>query len=710
MELKRGGFTIPGQSDYEQLTLELAERWGADVVRDSDGTDLSQEILDAGFDVYSTICIIRDHNEWAKANPGHLQQSFLMSDPVIAIKETLDIDILDGFFREQFQVNETEESLSYWQVFNRTTGEEVRRDLWRYENGIVSLQDVTPFHSYTVNFMAWRIWEEISMYNHTTNDWGDREHLVPLDPIYPAVQAYMLDWLRNWCEAHPQTNVVRFTSFFYNFVWIWGESKRHRNRFTDWASYDFTVSPEALNRFRDEYGYSLTSEDFINGGKLQVTHMPATKQKLDWMQFIQDFVYRFSKELIDLVHDYGKKAYVFYDDSWVGVEPYGKHFPDYGLDGLIKCVFSGFEVRLCAEAPGNMTREIRLHPYLFPTGLGGQPTFAPGGNPTRDANLYWRSIRRALLRKPVDRIGLGGYLSLTNDFPDFVDCIEQIADEFRLIRDLHQASPVETSSRRVAVVHSWGSLRSWTLSGHFHESDKQALIHVIEALAGLPYLVEFLSFEDVLAGRLEDVDVLINAGFGGSAWSGGEAWGNPDLVAAVTRWVYEGGMLIGVDEPSALGGGGQYFRLANVFGVDLDTGAKVSHGRIDFDCNVSYPFSVRPVGLETKPNLYLTSEETKVLQAEDGHIQLTKHSFGSGEAWYLSNFVYCNENAAFLGDLLGGGIGNDDASDNVHVVTARFGDTLLVVNQTDEIQTCRIKSVGDHLIELEPNAMLSLQI
>ena len=36
-----GGFTLPGESGQEKLTLELAKKWGADVIRDSDGTQLS---------------------------------------------------------------------------------------------------------------------------------------------------------------------------------------------------------------------------------------------------------------------------------------------------------------------------------------------------------------------------------------------------------------------------------------------------------------------------------------------------------------------------------------------------------------------------------------------------------------------------------------------------------------------------------------------
>ena len=82
----KGSFTLPGESGYEKLTLELADKWGADVIRDSDGTALSDEILNAGYGIYSTICIIRDHNEWAKQNPDKLQQTFLITQPKVAVE------------------------------------------------------------------------------------------------------------------------------------------------------------------------------------------------------------------------------------------------------------------------------------------------------------------------------------------------------------------------------------------------------------------------------------------------------------------------------------------------------------------------------------------------------------------------------------------------------------------------------------------------
>ncbi|MBR6359907.1 MAG: D-galactosyl-beta-1-4-L-rhamnose phosphorylase, partial [Lachnospiraceae bacterium] len=459
--MQKGSFTLPGEAGYEKLTLELAEKWGADVIRDSDGTKLSDEITQSGYGIYSTICIIREHNEWAKKNPDKLQQTFLCTEPAVAVSSSITIGLMDGFFKDQFRINSSERAMKYWQVFDRTTGVLVARENWEFDSasGSVTVKNITPWHKYTVSFLAYRIWEEISMYNHTTNNWN-KEHLMQIDPIWPETREYLYNWLKDWCESHPSTTVVRFTSMFYNFVWIWGASERNRNLYSDWASYDFTVSDLALDEFAKESGYFLTAEDFINNGKLHVTHVPGNKAKADWMEFVNRHVVDFGKKLVDLVHEYGKKAYVFYDDSWVGVEPYKKEFERFGFDGIIKCVFSGFEVRLCAGVKAE-THELRLHPYLFPVGLGGLPTFMEGGNPTRDAAEYWVNVRRALLRAKIDRIGLGGYLHLVEPFPDFVEYIAKISDEFRTLKELHNSGKPYSIDTKVAVLHSWGSLRSW---------------------------------------------------------------------------------------------------------------------------------------------------------------------------------------------------------------------------------------------------------
>lgn len=697
IEKLTGGFTLPGEAGYEELTLQLAKKWGADVIRDSDGTQLSEEITNSGYGIYSTICIIRDHNAWAKEHPQYLQQSFLMTQPVMAVEDSLSVHLMKDFFEEQFKVNDSADSMRYWEVYDRTTEEKLAAKNWSYDanSGDVTIHGAIPFHHYTVSFLAYRIWEEISMYNHVTNNW-DKEHLMPVDPRSSEAQDYMYGWLKNWCDTHPDTTVVRFTSMFYNFVWIWGSSERNRNLFTDWGSYDFTVSPQALDEFEKQYGYALCAEDFVNQGKLHVTHMPAEKKQRDYMDFTNQFVIKYGKKLVDLVHEYGKKAYVFYDDSWVGVEPYGERFGQFGFDGLIKCVFSGYEARLCAGAKVE-THELRLHPYLFPVGLGGAPTFAEGGDPTRDAKEYWNHVRRALLREPVDRLGLGGYLHLVEDYPDFCDYIEELMDEFRTIKSMHGGG-VYTLPVNVAVLHSWGSLRSWTLSGHFHETYMHDLIHINESLAGLPVHVKFISFEDVENGALADVDVVINAGAAGTAWSGGAAWKNASLVAKLQAWVFGGGCLIGVGEPSATEGFADYFRMAQVLGVDEDTGAKVCHGRWQFDVDEELAGQLIPAGavIPKKDGIFLTDGEAQVLAAEDGIPTAVVHAFGKGKGIYLAGYRYNNANTRMLLQLLmyAKGLSADQnyLTDSAETECAYYPNSkkLVVINNSDCVQTTTV--------------------
>ena len=650
METKlRDAFTLPGEAGYERLTLELAEKWGADVIRDSDGTKLSPEITAAGYRIYSTICLIREHNAFAQEHPDAQQQTFLSSDPVTAETDTVRIQPMKGYFKEQFRINDSRDAMSFWQVYDRTENREVPREQWTWADGTVTVTGCTPWHRYTVSFLCWRIWEEINMYNHTTNHW-DSEHLMQLDPRHPAAWEYLQRWLEDWCGRNPQTSVVRLTSLFYNFVWIFGSDMRRRTRFVDWASYDFTVSPAALQAFRQEYGYPLTAEDFIHQGRLQATHRPPTQHKRDYMDFIQRFVAAKAKALVEIIHRNGKQAYVFYDDSWVGMEPDGPYFASIGFDGLIKCVFSGFECRLCAGAEVPV-HELRFHPYLFPVGLGGLPTFSEGGYPERDAESYWMHVRRALARQCVDRIGLGGYLHLTEGFPAFTECIARMADEFRSLRALHMEGGPAVLPIRVAVVHGWGKLRSWTLSGHFHETEGNILIHLNEALSGLPVHVKFISFEDVKNGALRDADVMISAGRAGDVWSGGDAWKDPALTAEVTRFVYEGGSLIGAGEPSAVSGGDTCLALAHVLGVDTDDGSYACHMPWEFEISGA-PFPVWDAALAVRRGVRLTDPETKVLRAAEGFPQLTLHAFGRGQAAYLSGFVYSPEAARMLLELL----------------------------------------------------------
>lgn len=705
-DLVRDSFTLPGESGYEELTLRLAKKWGADVIRDSDGTQLSDEIINSGYGIYSTICLIRSVNGWAKQNMDKLQQNFLMSNPVMAESDVVEIDPIKGYFTQQFMVNTFDDAKEFWQVFDRTSGEEVALDDWDFnkETGIVTIKNAKKYHNYTVNFLAVRLWEEISMYNHITNDWGDKEHLMAVEPRCPETQEEILRWLEEWCISHPATTVVRFTSMFYNFAWFWSDDSKKRDVLSDWGSYDFTANPIALRAFEAEKGYKMTSEDFINNGKYNQTQNAPTKKYREWMDFVNRFVIDFGKKCIDMVHKYGKKAYVFYDDSWIGVEPNGERFEEFGFDGLIKCVFSGFEARLCANAKVDK-HELRLHPYLFPTGLSGEPTFAPGGNPKLDAQKFWQNVRRALLRTPVDRIGMGGYLHLVEPFPDFCDYIEKVTDEFRLLKSFHEAGAPYVIPGKVMILTSWGSLRAWTCSGHLHEHPEVDLINIIESLSGLPFDVEFKSFEDIKKeGIGEDVKVIINAGVLNSAWSGGDNWKDAELTAILTEWVANGGGFIGVNEPSATDFSTQFFQMSHVLGVDKDLGTKKCLGKYNYDVKADHFITAQneTVDLPHCDGVFVLDGSVDVLaNAANGAPALTAHNFKKGRGVYMSGYRFNLENTRLLmRAILYAAQSEADMDiyvcDNPLTECAYYpgSDKLVIINNTGDAQKTKVNTAN----------------
>jgi beta-D-galactosyl-(1->4)-L-rhamnose phosphorylase len=652
--LTTGGFTLPGEAGHEDLTLELAKTWGADVIRDSDGTQLSDAITSSGYEIYSTLCLVRTDNKWAKAHPDKLQQCCVMSQPVVAEEQELKVDPLRGYFKEQLRVNSDDDPKEWWQVFDRTTGQEVPGDSWVYDPKAqtVTIRGTQKWHTYTVNFFCYRIWEEISMYNHVTNNWGDREHLMPIEPMHPEVQEQILGYLEKWLKARPNTSVVRLTSMFYNFWWFWGDPKVQRFIVNDWGSYEFSVNPYAIRKFEAQYGYRPKSEDFINAGLYNNSYKVPSKLYRDWMDFINAFVVDFGRRCIERVHANGKQAFVFYNDHWIGLEPWGVRFKDFGFDGIIDGIFSGFETRKVSGTPHVKVRELRMHPYLFPTGVNGAPSFLPGGNPTLECKTYWIDIRRALLREPVDRIGFGGYLHLVKNHPDFIEYITRLGHEFRLLRSLHENDVPYTTDVKVALLTAWGHQRAWGCCGHFNRGNFYN--EVMETVSGLPLHVGFISFEDILAkGIPRDVSVIINAGAVNDAWSGGEYWANARIIEALFEFVHKGGGFIGVGEPSALRHSSQYFQLAQLLGVDREIGLTRAFNRLDFTLPDESHFILRdvaqPLDFGTDiSNIYILNSETTVLASRGKSPMVTTKSFGRGRGVYLSGHKYNCDNVRLL--------------------------------------------------------------
>lgn len=649
MSKTKGRVTLPSESHFLKETREMLDRWGADALRDSDGTKLDDEIKSLDAKIYTTYFVARGHNEFAEKHMDECQQMLLMSKHNLALDTTVTIDFLDGYFREQVQADYVHDPKKWWEVIDRTTQEIVPADSWSVDTDrhLVTVTDAVPFHEYTVSFFVYAIWDPTQMYNHITNNWGDKPHDIPFDVRQPASGVFARDYLKQWLADNPDTDVVRFTTFFYHFTLVFNADAKEK--FVDWFGYGATVSIRALEEFEQEYGYALRPENIVDNGYYNTTFRVPTKAYRDYMEFIQKFVAGKAKELVDLVHDAGREAMMFLGDNWIGTEPYGPYFESIGLDAVVGSVGGGATLRLISDIPGVKYTEGRFLPYFFPD------TFYEGNDPCVEAIDNWLSARRALMRNPVDRIGYGGYLSLAYKFPKFVDYIEKVTDEFRLIYD-NVKGKKPYCGLKVAILNSWGGLRSWQSYMVAHAlwyKQTYSYFGILESLSGAAVDVVFMSFDDIRNNGIpKDIDVIINAGDAGTAFSGGEEWLDEKLITTVRRWIHEGGGFVGVGDPSAVHRGGRFFQLADVLGVDKELGFTLSTDKYFKDALDTHFITEDRTGCfdfgESRHDIYALSASTEIIEYSDNEVHLAANAYGSGRGVYIAGLPYSYENTRLL--------------------------------------------------------------
>ncbi len=643
-----GKVTLPSETNFFEETKEVLARFKADAIRDSDGTKLSDELKELDAKIYTTYFVARGHNDFIEQNMEECIQIFLMSERTIATDNTCYIKFLNGYFDQQIKPDYDHDMKKYWQVHNRTTNEVVTDWEVDKENDVVIIHNAQPYHEYTVNFLAYMIWDATQMYNHITNDWKDKPHEIPFDVRKPKARKFVFEYLEKWLKENPHTDVVRFTTFFYHFTLVF--NNLGKEKFVDWFGYGAGVSIELINGFKEETGIELVAEDFVDEGFYNSTFRVPSENYKKFMDYQQRFVAEVAKGLVDLVHESGKEAMMFLGDNWIGTEPYGEYFPSIGLDAVVGSVGGGATLRLISEIPGVKYTEGRYLPYFFPD------TFYEGNEQAAidEAIENWRTSRRALMRKPLDRIGYGGYLSLAYKFEGFMSYVEKVCEEFREISDIIGKSK-PYCGLKVAILNSWGKVRSWQTHMVAHAlwyKQIYSYLGILESLSGMNVDVVFINFDDIKNGVDPSVDVIINAGDENTAFSGGKNWDNPQTVATLRKWVAEGHGLIGVGDPSAFLKGGNYFQLAQVFGVERELGFSLSTDKYFHTITKEHFITkdnVEPMDFgESKQNVYALNENVEILSYENKEIQLSAHQYGKGRAVYMSGAPFSEQNARIL--------------------------------------------------------------
>ena len=645
----RGRVTIPTDVDVVPETLEILKRWGADAIRDCDGTDFPEALKDVDAKVYATYYTTRKDNAWAKANPDEVQQCYIMTGFYTATGDALSIPLMKGISDELMMVNTRDDIRRWWEVVDRTAGTVVDPDQWHYdaESGCVVISHPESYHDYTVSFLAYLIWDPVHMYNAVTNDWKNFEHQITFDVRQPKTHKFTMERLRKFIADHPYVNVIRYTTFFHQFTLMFDELKREK--YVDWYGYSASVSPYILEQFEKEVGYKFRPEYIIDQGYYNNQYRIPSREFKDFQAFQRREVAKLAKEMVDITHELGKEAMMFLGDHWIGTEPFMDEFKTIGLDAVVGSVGNGSTLRLISDIPGVKYTEGRFLPYFFPD------TFHEGGDPVGEAKENWVTARRTIPRKPIDRIGYGGYLKLACQFPDFIDYVESVCNEFReLYENIKGTTPY--CCKTVAVLNCWGKMRAWGCHMVHHalyQKQNYSYAGVIEALSGAPYHVKFLSFDDIKADPqvLDGVDVLLNIGDGDTAHTGGYLWEDPAITAAIRGFIHRGGGFIGVGEPSGHQYQGRYFQLAGALGVEKETGFTLNYDKYNWDEHPDHFIladCTKPVDFgEGKKSIYALPG-TEILVQREKEVQMAVHDFGSGRCVYISGLPYSFENTRIL--------------------------------------------------------------
>ena len=718
MNKSKGLVTIPTDVDVVSGTLELMERWGADALRDCDGTDFPQELRDVDAKIYSTYYTTRKDNDWARQNPDEIQQMYLMTPFYTASGTSLSIHLMKGLYPDMLTPNTRDDIKRWWEVVDRTTGKVVSPTHWSYceETGDVTIETV-PFHEYTVSFLANIMWDPVHMYNAVTNSWKGVEHQITFDVRQPKTHAFTMKRLRKFIEEHPYVNVLRFTTFFHQFTLVFDELAREK--YVDWYGYSASVSPYILQQFEEEVGYPFRPEYIIDQGYYNNQYRIPSKEYQDFQAFQRREVAKIVREMVDITHEYGKEAMMFLGDHWIGTEPFMEEFQTLGLDAVVGSVGNGSTLRLISDIPGVKYTEGRLLPYFFPD------VFCEGGDPVKEAKYNWVTARRAILRKPIDRIGYGGYLKLAMQFPDFLDYVEQVCNEFR---ELYQnvKGTVPYCFKKVAVLNCWGKMRAWGCHMVHHalyQKQNYSYAGVIEALSGAPFDVVFLSFQDLLDNPdiLKDIDVIINVGDADTAHTGGEWWIHPQIQEMIRRFVYEGGGIIGVGEPSGHQYQGHFFQLANVFGVEEEHGFTLGYDKYNWEEHSHFILEDVTGDVdfgEGKKNIYAL-EHAEILVQRDKEVQMAVNTFGKGRAVYISGLPYSFENSRILHRAILWSSSDEEAllrwfSTNYNVDVHAYPENgkYCVVNNTDDVQETTIYRGDGSSFEktMQPNEIIWYEI
>jgi len=483
--------------------------------------------------------------DWLKEHPEDSQYGYWVTPPVQAEGDSVVIPLRPTRWGHE-HITMRFDPRQHWLVLDQTAGRVVPPDQWAVdaEGQSVTVKAATAGHAYVVYFM---------------------EEQAVGDPLRESFVEGSLQVLRERLE--PLKGVL--DTYWYDDLGYAYPGPTPQGPW-DWESYTFAAHPANQQAFEKDTGIKVDPRWLVLAPRtIDVVPPP---EYLRWSEWVQARMKPWLRRATDVPHSLGMRAWLYWGDCHVGMEPYLSSLTAGKLDELDKPAADPVTARaladLCDIAPG-LVRRFRVD-WLF-TDRVSQPREA------ERMRAKWAAARRGLLLCPVR-----GIYWMTFDLVPQVaeaavregltETLADINDEFRLVAEQLGDRRAWRHDLHVTVLHSWGKQYSWRPWGS----------PVLRPLASLPVEVSFARLADVERDGLPaDTDVLLVYGLPGTAWSGGRWWESGKVAQAVGELVRGGGGVLALQAPSELPGDQPRWALSDLLGVAATGAAALAAAGLD---------------------------------------------------------------------------------------------------------------------------------
>ena len=96
----------------------------------------------------------------------------------------------------------------------------------------VVLEHASPFTNIRYPSWAYAVWDPTQMYNHITNNWGDKPHEIPFDVRQEASGLFAREYLVQWLKDNPGYGCCALHHIFLPFTLVFGSDAKEKNSWT----------------------------------------------------------------------------------------------------------------------------------------------------------------------------------------------------------------------------------------------------------------------------------------------------------------------------------------------------------------------------------------------------------------------------------------------------------------------------------------------